>query len=50
VSRSSSKRQRRDIFVETLHQVPGDSIAADTQGALGYQLERAQEKKSAANF
>ncbi|HVO20134.1 MAG TPA: carbamate kinase [Anaeromyxobacter sp.] len=33
--------QRSEIASSTLHQVPLDSCVADTQGALGYQLQRA---------
>jgi len=33
--------QRSEIASATLHQVPLDSCVADTQGALGYQLQRA---------
>jgi carbamate kinase len=32
---------RSEIAAATLHQVPLDSCVADTQGALGYQLDRA---------
>ena len=32
---------RSEIAAAALHQVPLDSCVADTQGALGYQLERA---------
>jgi carbamate kinase len=33
--------QRSEIAAATLHQVPLDSCVADTQGAIGYQLQRA---------
>jgi len=33
--------QRSEIASATLHQVPLDSCVADTQGAIGYQLQRA---------
>jgi carbamate kinase len=33
--------QRSELASSTLHQVPLDSCVADTQGALGYQLQRA---------
>lgn len=33
--------QRSELASATLHQVPLDSCVADTQGALGYQLQRA---------
>src|SRR3974390_889150 len=33
--------RRSEIAAKVLHQVPLDSCVADTQGALGYQLERA---------
>jgi carbamate kinase len=33
--------QRSEIAAATLHQVPLDSCVADTQGALGYQIQRA---------
>ena len=33
--------RRSELAAPTLHQVPLDSCVADTQGALGYQLERA---------
>jgi carbamate kinase len=33
--------RRSEIAATSLHQVPLDSCVADTQGALGYQLERA---------
>jgi carbamate kinase len=33
--------RRSEIAAATMHQVPLDSCVADTQGALGYQLERA---------
>src|SRR5512140_1403888 len=33
--------QRSELASATLHQVPLDSCVADTQGAIGYQLQRA---------
>ena len=33
--------RRSELAAATLHQVPLDSCVADTQGALGYQIERA---------
>jgi carbamate kinase len=33
--------QRSEIAAATLHQVPLDSCVADTQGAIGYQIQRA---------